>query len=178
MLVVLALGVPVASLAHWLVVGSSTAFPLGELVSAAMTTVGLAVAAALLATTLALPVAWLAVRHRGVLANVIERCAFGAHALPGIVVALALVAVSIHAVRPLYQTLPLLLVGYAVLFLPRALVSVRSTLEHAPPVLEEVSRSLGNGTVRTFARVTMPLIRSGSVPAPPWSSWRCPPSSP
>ena len=94
---------------------------------------------------LALPVAWLAVRHRGVMANVIERCAFAAHALPGIVVALALVAVSVRAVRPLYQTLPLLLLGYAILFLPRALVSVRSTLEHAPPATYLLSRQARRG---------------------------------
>src|SRR4028118_2233578 len=40
--VVLALGVPLTSLVRWLVVGSSTAFPVGELVSAAATTLGLA----------------------------------------------------------------------------------------------------------------------------------------
>ncbi len=160
-LVGLAVGVPVASLTHWLLVGSSTAFPVGELLSATATTAGLAVAAAVLATTLAVPVAWLAVRHRGVVSDLIERCTFAAHALPGIVVALALVAVSIRAVQPLYQTLPLLLLGYSLLFLPRALVSVRSTLEHAPPALEDVSRSLGNGSLRTFARVTLPLIRPG-----------------
>ncbi len=94
---------------------------------------------------LALPVVWLAVRHRGVVGNLVERCTFAAHALPGIVVALALVIVSIRAVRPLYQTLPLLLLGYAILFLPRAVVSVRSSLEQAPPVLEDVARSLGQG---------------------------------
>ena len=160
-LVVLALGVPLVSLVRWLVVGSSTSFPVRELLTTAGTTVGLALGAAGMATVLALPVAWLAVRHRGVMANVIERCAFEAHALPGIVVALALVAVSVRAVRPLYQTLPLLLLGYAILFLPRALVSVRSTLEHAPPVLDDVARSLGDSRLKTLARVTFPMIRSG-----------------
>ncbi|MGA8209591.1 MAG: iron ABC transporter permease [Nocardioidaceae bacterium] len=159
--VVLALGVPLASLVRWLVVGSSTRFPVGDLLSAAATTVGLALAAATVATVLAMPVAWLAVRHRGTLSNVIERCAFAAHALPGIVVALALVAVSIRAVRPLYQTLPLLLVCYAILFLPRALVSVRSSLEQAPPVLEDVARSLGTHRLGTLLRVTFPLVRPG-----------------
>jgi iron(III) transport system permease protein len=161
LVVLLALGVPLASLVRWLVVGSSTAFPVGDLLSATVTTAGLALGAAALASVLALPVAWVAVRQRGVLPNVLERCAYAAHALPGIVVALALVAVSIRTVRPLYQTLPLLLLGYAILFLPRALVSVRSTLEHAPPALEEVARSLGDGPLRVLVRVTLPQIRSG-----------------
>ena len=159
--VVLALGVPLASLVRWLVTGSSTAFPVGELAAAAVTTLGLALGAAVVSTLLALPVVWLAVRHRHTVSDVIERCAFAAHALPGIVVALALVAISIRTVRPLYQTLPLLLVGYAIMFLPRALVSIRGSLEQAPPVLEDVARSLGNGRLQALCRVTLPLIRSG-----------------
>ena len=149
--VALALGVPFASLVRWLVKGSSTAFPMGELVAAAATTFALALGAALVASVLAFPVVWLAVRHRGRLATVIERCTFAAHALPGIVVALALVAISIRSVRPLYQTLPLLLIGYCIMFLPRALVSIRSSLEQAPPVLEDVARSLGDGRLQVAA---------------------------
>ena len=160
-LVLLALGVPLTSLVRWLVVGSSTRVPVGELAAAAATTAGLAGGAAVVATVFALPIAWLAVRYRGTVATVLERCVYTAHALPGIVVALALVTVSIRVVHPLYQTLPLLLVGYAILFQPRALVSIRSTLEQTPPVLEDVSRSLGLGPFRTLARVTLPLIRAG-----------------
>jgi iron(III) transport system permease protein len=160
-LVTLSLGVPVSSLVHWLLVGSSTDFPAGELVSATVTTAGLGLGAAAVTVALALPVVWLAVRHRGRLANLIERATFTAHALPGIVVALALVAVSIRSVRPLYQTLPLLLLGYAILFLPRAVVSIRSSLEHAQPVLEDVARSLGERPAGVLVRVTLPLIRNG-----------------
>ncbi len=160
-LVALSLGVPLASLVRWLVVGSSTAFPVGELLGATLTTAGLGLAAALVAVTMALPVVWLAVRHRGRWSDLVERATFTAHALPGIVVALALVAVSIRSVRPLYQTLPLLLVGYAILFLPRAVVSIRSSLEHAQPVLDDVAASLGTRPALTLVRVTLPLLRDG-----------------
>jgi iron(III) transport system permease protein len=159
--VVAGLGVPLGSLVRWLVVGSSTAFPVGELVGAATTTVVLALGAALLATAMALPLAWIAVRHRGPVAHLLERAAYTGHALPGIVVALALVAVSIRVVQPLYQTVPLLLLGYAVLFLPRALVSIRSSAEQAPPVLDDVARGLGLGPVALLRRVTLPLLRPG-----------------
>ena len=53
------------------------------------------------------------------------------------------------------------MLGYVILFLPRALVSVRSTLELAPPVLEDVARSLGCTGPRAAARVTFPLILPG-----------------
>ncbi len=160
-LVVLALGVPLLSLGRWLVRGSSTSLDGGDLVAATTTTLGLAVTSGLVATAAAVPVAWLAVRHRGRLTTFVERSTYLTSALPGIVVALALVTVSIRVVPALYQTVPLLLLGYVILFLPRALVSVRGTLELAPPVLEDVARTLGCSGPRAAARVTVPLLLPG-----------------
>ncbi len=160
-LVVLALGVPLGSLVHWLSVGSSTAFPAGTLLSAAATTLGLAALAAVVTTVLALPVAWLCVRHRSPASTTLERATYFGNALPGIVVALSLVTVSIHFARPLYQTTTLLIVAYVILFLPRAMVNVRSALSQAPPVLDEVAHGLGNGPLTTLRRVTLPLIAPG-----------------
>jgi iron(III) transport system permease protein len=157
----LTLGVPLASLVRWLVRGSSSSLPDGELGAALGTTLGLAVVGGVLATAAALPVAWLAVRHRGLLATTVERAVYPANALPGIVVALALVTISIRAVPSLYQTLPVLVVGYTILFLPRAVVGVRSTLELAPPVLDDVATSLGCTRTGAARRVTLPLILPG-----------------
>ena len=157
-LVALAVGVPAYALVHWLVVGSSTEFPLGELTAATASTVSLAGVGALLTTAFALPVAWLAVRHRGRLTTLIERSTYVANALPGIVVGLALVTASLRLVPVIYQTALLLVVAYAILFLPRAMVSVRAGLEQAPPVLDHVSHSLGVGPLATARRVTLPII--------------------
>jgi iron(III) transport system permease protein len=157
----LSLGVPLWSLGRWLLTGASAALPVGVLSQATATTVGLAAAAALLTTAAALPVAWLAVRYPGRLSALVERSTYTANALPGIVVALALVTVSIELVPALYQTVPMLLAGYAILFLPRALVSVRSTLELAPPVLEDVARGLGCTGLQAARRVTLPLVLPG-----------------
>lgn len=160
-LVALALGVPLGSLVHWLLVGSSTSFPLGSLASAAATSLGLATAAAVLTTALAVPVAWLAVRHRGAVSTTLERSTYFGNALPGIVVALALVTVSIRYVQPVYQTTALLLVAYAIMFLPRAMVSVRAAFAQAPPLLDEVAHSLGSYALTTLRRVTLPIIAPG-----------------
>ena len=40
---------------------------------------------------------------------------------------------------------PLLVAAYAILFLPRAMVSLRAALAQAPPVLDDVARALGAG---------------------------------
>jgi iron(III) transport system permease protein len=160
-LVVLALGVPGAALVYWLLHGSSAAFPVGSLLSAAGATLKLGLGAAVLTTALALPVSLLAVRHRSRLSTLLERSTYIAYALPGIVVALAFVLVSVRHVRPLYQTTLLLLLAYAVLFLPVAVVGVRAALLQAPPSLEQAARSLGCRPFAVLRRVTLPLIGPG-----------------
>jgi iron(III) transport system permease protein len=157
-LVALAVGVPTYALVHWLRVGSSTEFPLGDLAAAAGTTVALAATGAVVTTVLALPVAWLAVRYRSTMSTLIERSTYVANALPGIVVALAFVTVSLRLVPAVYQSALLLVAAYAVLFLPRAMVSVRAGLEQAPLVLDDVAQSLGAGPLATARRVTLPVI--------------------
>ncbi len=158
MLVTLAVGVPAFSLVRWLLVGASTEFPLADLGAALAATVSLALAGALLTTTAAVPVVWLAVRHRGWASTLIERSTYIANALPGIVVGLALVVASLRLVPAIYQSAGLLVAAYTILFLPRAVVTVRAGLEQAPVVLDEVSLSLGLGPLQTARRVTLPLI--------------------
>jgi iron(III) transport system permease protein len=160
-LAVLAVGVPLASLCYWLITGSSTSFDAASLVSTATSSITLAALAAVATTVATVPVAWLYTRFSGRWATLIERSTYIGSALPGIVVALALVTVAIRGVPALYQTTAMLLVAYAIMFLPRAMVSVRAGLAQAPPLLEEVSRSLGNGRLSTMRRVTLPLIAPG-----------------
>ncbi len=157
----LALGLPLSVTGRWFVQGSSAAFPVTDLGSALLSTLALAGAAALVTTVLALPVCWLTVRHPGPVSTVLDRATYSAHALPGIVVALALVTVSIRVAPGIYQTAPLLVLAYALLFLPRAVISVRASLEQAPGVLTDVARSLGLSSFRAFLRVTLPLLRPG-----------------
>ncbi|KAA1419464.1 iron ABC transporter permease [Nocardioides humilatus] len=160
-----ALVVPIGALLRWLIRGTSTHVDLAELFDAAGTTLLLALLGGLTATVVAVPVVWLAVRHRGLLTTAIERSVYTASAMPGIVIALALVTVSIRTFPSLYQTVVVLLVGYTILFLPRAVVSVRSTFELVPPGLEEVARNLGCGGLGVARRVTLPLVLPGLAAA-------------
>jgi len=159
--VALALGVPFASIIRWLVAGASTAFPVGELATATGSAAGLGLAGALATVALAAPVAWLAVRHPGRVATLLERSTYTANALPGIVVALALVTLSLRVLPAAYQTTTLLIIAYAIMFLPRAMVAARAAIAQAPPVLDDVALALGNSPMRAWRRVTLPLIAPG-----------------
>jgi iron(III) transport system permease protein len=153
----LSLGVPVWTLLRWLWVGGVDVWDFTDLGNSLVQTIGLAGAAAIITTVLAFPVAWVAVRSSGPLARAVEGANYVTSSLPGIVTALALVTVAIHYARPLYQSVPLIVFAYVLLFMPRALVNVRAGLAQVPPGLEEASRSLGASPSATFFRVTLRL---------------------
>ena len=165
LLAVWSLAVPLLSLVRWLVRGTSSGIDVAELTGAIVTTLGLGLAGGLLATAAAVPVVWLAVRHRSALTMVVERSVYTASAMPGIVIGLALVTISIRLVPSLYQTVVVLLVGYTVLFLPRAVVSLRGTVELIPASLDDVARSLGCRGSEVMRRVTLPLALPGLAAA-------------
>ncbi len=54
-----------------------------------------------------------------------------------------------------------MLVAYAILFLPLAVVGVRATLAQMPRNLEEVGRSLGLSRARVLRRIVLPLAAPG-----------------
>ena len=154
---VLSLGVPVWTLLRWLWIGGRDVWDFAHLGNSLAQTVGLAGVAAVITVVLAFPVAWVAVRSSGVLARAVEGANYVTSSLPGIVTALALVTVAIHYARPLYQSVPLIVFAYGLVFMPRALVNVRAGLAQVPSGLEEASRSLGSSASATFFRVTLRL---------------------
>ncbi|MDX3696258.1 iron ABC transporter permease [Streptomyces europaeiscabiei] len=152
---------PLGTLGYWLTVGNSAAWDLDGLAETAWATFGIAAAGAALTTVLALPVGVIAARHQGRGARLLEQAAYAGHALPGITVALSLVFFAVRYAYPLYQRLPLLVCAYAVLFLPVAVASTRVAVLQAPPVLEDIARSLGRRPLRVLREVTVPLAAPG-----------------
>ena len=153
-------------LGRWLVQSGRTTLPAAaSLSSAAWHSAGYSAAAAAVATVAALPVALLSVRHPGRTTMALERSTFLVLALPGIVIALALAYFSEHYVPGLYQHTPLLVLAYAILFFPLALVAVRASVAQAPVGLEEVARALGCNPWTALWRVTLRLVAPGLAAA-------------
>ncbi|BCB75238.1 iron ABC transporter permease [Phytohabitans flavus] len=157
-----ALGVPLGCIGYWLAVSTSTAFPAADLLATAGSTLALAAMGAAATTAAALPVAWLAVRRPGWPSRILERSTYVGNSLPGIVVALALITVAIKYAPGLYQTTAMLVVAYVTLFLPRAMVGIRSALAQIPAALDDVARTLGVRPAGALLRVTLPLIARGA----------------
>lgn len=154
-------GVPLGILGYWMEASHATTVPGDSIWGALLSTASYSAAGALVATVAALPVALLAVRFRSATSVVMERSTFISQCLPGVVLALALGYFALHYFPRLYQTGPLLVAAYAILFFPMALVCVRASVAQAPRQLEEVARSLGQRPAGALVRVTLPLVAPG-----------------
>ena len=163
LVVLLGLVTPVTVIGFWLVRGLQA----GEQVNVALGPAGrsllVAGLGALAAVAAALPVAIWSARSSSRIARLVERASFTGYALPGIVVALALVFVGIRLATPLYQTLAMLVFAYVVLFLPQAIGAIRTSLLQVNPNVESASRVLGGTRLTTLRRVTLPLARRGAI---------------
>ncbi len=111
----------------------------------------------------AFPVAWLIARRRSWLSVLLERATYVASSLPGVVIALALVTVSVRYANAIYQTSIVLVAAYAILFIPRAMVSIRAAMAQAPEELTDAARALGDSPFRAFVRVLLPLTLPGTL---------------
>ena len=160
---VASIGVPIGALVvRWF--GSERfGAPLAVLAEASATTLLLGLGAATAAALVALPVSYLAARWRSPLITGLESAAYVGQALPGVVVALALVSLTLAVAPFVYQTVLALGAAYVLLFLPKSLGAARAAFEQVPRSTEEVSRTLGRGPFATWLRVSLPGALPGIV---------------
>lgn len=162
-LVGLALVVPIVTVGWWLLRGLTQGQSLPLVGSVVVDTVAVGAVAALLAVVVALPVAALGARFRDRLGGVVNAAVLTGYALPGIVVALAMVFVATRSVPFLYQTIALLVLVYAIRFAAQPVGGLRAAMTAAPRSMEEAGRVLGDGPLRTFTRLTVPYLRPSLV---------------
>lgn len=156
-LTALAFGLPLYYVMRWILAGGADIWTASEFLPALFTTFTYGLAGAAATTVVAFPMAYLAVRHPGWFSKSLELSNYVTSSMPGIVVALAFVTVSIRMVPGMYQTAGLLVAAYVLLFLPRALVNLRAGLAQAPKELDEAAQALGKPPLLAFIRVTLRL---------------------
>ncbi|MGH8946940.1 MAG: ABC transporter permease, partial [Acidimicrobiia bacterium] len=123
--------------------------------------IGVSIVAAVVAAAVALPVAMITTWRRGRFSGQAETAVWGVYSLPHIAIGVAVVAFVLGWARPVYQTVGLLIITYVAVFMAQPMSTVQDSLRRASPALEDASRSLGQGPIRTLARVTVPLAAPG-----------------
>ena len=159
---------PVVVLAWWAVRGLAgagsgfdrTSVDLAALGSPALNTVIAGVVTAGVAVVVVLPLAYLTARYGGRAAGAVHAVVAGSFAVPGLLIALAVVfmALRVPGLDFLYLTLPLLIFAYVVHFGVQALRSAEVGVATVDRRLEEAAQTLGAGRLRRLLRVDLPLM--------------------
>ena len=121
---------------------------------------------ATLAALLGLIVAYISVRTRMVGRKVIDFLATMPSAIPGPVLAAAMIFAWMNPPVSLYNTPWIIIVAYVTAFLPYAMRNVAGVLEGMDPTLEEMGWASGASWARTMRNITVPLIGRGL-----WAGW-------
>jgi iron(III) transport system permease protein len=162
---------PLLALGHWAIRGidqgggGRLAEDLGELVVPTFNTAGISLLTAAVAVAVVLPVAYLTARFRTRAGAAANAFVVGGFALPGLVIALALVfwTLSVDALGFLYQSFALLVFAYVVHFGAQSVRTAQVAVASMPARLDDAARMLGAGRLRRFATIELPLMRPGLV---------------
>jgi iron(III) transport system permease protein len=167
----LALGGPLASLGLWAwrgLTGKASSLAaddggLADLVEPALNTAGIGLVTAVVAVAALLPLAYLTARHRAPAGDVANGLVAAGFALPGLVVALAVVFWGRHlpASWGLYQSFTMLVFAYVVHLGAQSLRAAQVAVGSVPRRLDESARMLGAGRARRFATIDLPLMVPG-----------------
>ncbi|PWL21083.1 MAG: iron ABC transporter permease [Candidatus Aquiluna sp. XM-24bin5] len=154
-------GLPIVSLIGWSL--NQRAFDLLRLGELVVSSLLVALAAGVIIGIFALAISVWNLRFQSRLSGVVDLTAWTAHALPAVVVALALVFFGANLLPGIYQTIWLLLLAYLILFLPNALGLVGTPIALVPRSIEEVARSQGLSKNAALGKVVLPIAAPGII---------------
>ena len=163
-LICLTVVVPAGAVFLWIFRGFDIS-ALGGLLEALIGSLSAAIPTGILCALLAVPFAYINVRHPSPISNALGRVAYIVYAIPPLAFALSLIFFVLNVVPFIYKTLPVLIAACALHFLAEAIGPVRSSLYQVPPNLEEAARSLGYSRIQAFFRTVFPVLMRGMLTA-------------
>jgi iron(III) transport system permease protein len=119
--------------------------------------------AATLAVLLAFAPAYLAARHKGAFARIVSGLSKAGYALPGLIVGLSLVMLFSNWLPVLYGTVFVLVLAFAIRFLPQAVASIEAALKTAPANIEGAARVMGRTPLQVFRTITLRVAAPGII---------------
>ena len=161
LVVVVGTVLPLGVLTAWVVRGISNGAVVSIPWNAVFGSLSGAGLAAVVAVVFTIPIVVLSVRYPSRLTTLLERSVFVTFSLPHITIAIAVVAFTVTWLTPVYQSMLVLIVVYASMFIAQSVSSAKASLLQVNPQVEDASRSLGRGPLATLTKVTIPLMKKG-----------------
>lgn len=112
---------------------------------------------------LAVLIAYLSVRRRNVLSGTVDVLSMVPYIIPGTVVGIALVTSFNQKPLAFTGTMFIMVVALVIRRLPYTIRSSVAILHQIPITIEEAALSLGSTKMKTFFRITVPMMSSGIV---------------
>lgn len=109
----------------------------------------------------AILIAYLVVRRRSALNNAIDTVSMIPYIMPGSVIGIALVIAFGKQPFALTGTALIMIMALVIRRMPYTIRSVTATLQNIPISTEEAALSLGASKLKTFFRITTPMMSSG-----------------
>jgi iron(III) transport system permease protein len=133
--------------------------------STLQTSIHLSVVSATAATAIGVMISWTVVRTRLRGRHLLEYLILLPISMPGIAFGVGVMLVWIGAPVPVYGTAMIIILAFVGRFTAYAVRSTSASLVQVHPELEESARIGGYGPLRTFGRITLPLILPSIVAA-------------
>ncbi len=111
----------------------------------------------------AILIAYLVVRRSSVLNNAIDTLSMMPYIMPGSVIGIAMVIAFGKPPMALTGTALIMLISFVVRRMPYTIRSATATLMQIPMSIEEASISLGASKLKTFAKITVPMMSNGII---------------
>ncbi len=111
----------------------------------------------------AILIAYLVVRRASFVSNTIDTMSMLPYIMPGSVIGIALVIAFGKKPLALTGTMIIMILALVIRRMPYTIRSATATLMQIPMSIEEASISLGASKMKTFSRITVPMMSSGII---------------
>lgn len=126
-------------------------------------TVVLGVGALAMIIVISVLIAYLVVRRKNLLNNTIDTLSMVPYIMPGVVIGIALLTAFGKPPVVLTGTITILLIALVIRRMPYTIRSATASLMQIPISMEEAAISLGASKLKTFLKITVPMMSPGIV---------------
>ena len=152
---------PISVLSYWLIRGLSVGNSVRAVFGGVVGSLSVSLLAALFSVIVSTPIIIMVSQYRSKFGNVLERIMLALYGLPHISVGVAILFITIKIFPSIYQSFTALIISYLIVFLPQAIGAGQASMEQVKSNYLDASSGLGMSKLKSFYRITLPLIYRG-----------------